>query len=46
MHELWNSLYRVPGGLEGYNDSNWISEAEEMMATSGYVFTLGGGDVS
>ena len=32
--------------LEGYSDSNWISDADEMKATSGYVFTLGGGVVS
>jgi hypothetical protein len=34
-----------PRGLEGYSDSNWISDAK-MKATSGYVFTLGGGAVS
>jgi hypothetical protein len=27
-------------------DSNWISHADEIKATSGYVFTLGGGAVS
>jgi len=32
-----------PGVLEGYSDSNWISEANELKATSGYIFTLGGG---
>nr|CAD41297.2 OSJNBa0020J04.2 [Oryza sativa Japonica Group] len=32
--------------LEGYSDSNWISDADEIKATSGYVFTLGGGTVS
>jgi hypothetical protein len=32
--------------LEGYSDANWISDADELKATSGYVFTLGGGDVS
>ena len=31
-----------PAVLEGYNDSNWISDADELYATSGYVFTLGG----
>ena len=35
-----------PRVLEGYNDSNWISDADEIKATSGYVFTLGGGVVS
>ena len=37
---------RYPRVLEGYSDSNWISEADEIKATSGYVFTLGGGAVS
>jgi hypothetical protein len=32
--------------VEGYSDSNWISDADEIKATSGYVFTLGGGAVS
>ena len=35
-----------PRVLEGYSDSNWISDADEIKATSGYVFTLGGGAVS
>jgi hypothetical protein len=35
-----------PRVLEGYIDSNWISDADETKATSGYVFTLGGGAVS
>nr|ABA97586.1 retrotransposon protein, putative, Ty1-copia subclass [Oryza sativa Japonica Group] len=35
-----------PKVLEGYNDSNWISDADEIKATSGYVFTLEGGAVS
>uniref|UniRef100_J3KUY7 Reverse transcriptase Ty1/copia-type domain-containing protein n=1 Tax=Oryza brachyantha TaxID=4533 RepID=J3KUY7_ORYBR len=35
-----------PMVLEGYSDSNWISDADEIKATSGYVFTLGGGAVS
>jgi hypothetical protein len=34
------------GYLNGYNDSNWISNADEIKATSGYVFTIGGGVVS
>jgi len=29
-----------PPVLEGYSDSNWISDADEIKATSGYVFTL------
>jgi hypothetical protein len=32
--------------LEGYSDANWISDADELKDTSGYVFTLGGGAVS
>ena len=32
--------------LEGYSDSNWISDTDEIKTTSGYVFTLGGGAVS
>jgi hypothetical protein len=35
-----------PKVLEGYSDANWISDADELKATSGYVFTLGGGVVS
>jgi hypothetical protein len=35
-----------PRVLEGYSDSNWISDADETKATSGYLFTLGGGAVS
>ena len=32
--------------LEGYCDANWISDADELYATSGYVFSFGGGVVS
>ena len=35
-----------PKVLEGYSDSNWISDADEIKATGGYVFTLRGGVVS
>jgi hypothetical protein len=35
-----------PTVLEGYCDANWISDADEIYATSGYVFSLGGGAVS
>jgi hypothetical protein len=35
-----------PGVLEGYSDSNWITEVDELKATSGYIFTFGGGAVS
>jgi hypothetical protein len=34
---------RDPKVLEGYSDAYWISNADELKATSGYVFTLGGG---
>jgi hypothetical protein len=37
---------RDPKVLEGYSYANWISDADELKATSGYVFTLGGGAVS
>jgi hypothetical protein len=37
---------RNPKVLEGYSDSNWISDADEINATSGYAFTLRGGAVS
>jgi hypothetical protein len=35
-----------PTVLERYSDSNWISDADEIKATSGYVFTIGGVVVS
>jgi hypothetical protein len=35
-----------PKVLESYYDANWISYADELYATSGYVFSLGGGTVS
>jgi hypothetical protein len=35
-----------PKLLEGHSDSNWISDANEIYATSGYVFTLEGSIVS
>jgi len=35
-----------PAVLEEYSDSNWISDADELYATSEYVFTLGGGAIS
>ena len=31
--------------LEGYCDANWISETKDSKSTSGYLFTLGGGEV-
>jgi hypothetical protein len=35
-----------PKVLEGFYDANWISDADELYATSGYVFLLVGGVVS
>lgn len=32
--------------LEGYCDSNWISKADDLYATTGYAFIHGGGVVS
>ena len=34
-----------PKVLEGYCDVNWISDFDELYATSEYVFSLGGGAV-
>nr|ABA98024.2 retrotransposon protein, putative, Ty1-copia subclass [Oryza sativa Japonica Group] len=44
--ELGLHYTMYPAVLEGYSDSNWISDVDEIKATSGYVFTLGGGAVS
>jgi hypothetical protein len=35
-----------PRVIEGYCDANWISDTDEIYATSGYVFSLGGGAIS
>jgi hypothetical protein len=35
-----------PTVFEGYSDSNWISDIDQIYAISRYVFTLGGGAVS
>jgi hypothetical protein len=35
-----------PTVLEGYSNTNWISDDDELYATSGYVFTLGGAAIS
>jgi hypothetical protein len=34
IHYLW-----YPGVLEGYSDSNWITNADELKATSGYIYS-------
>jgi hypothetical protein len=35
-----------PTVLECYCDANWITGADEIYATSGYIFSLGGGAIS
>jgi hypothetical protein len=35
-----------PAVLEGYYDVNWMLDNDETNSTGGYVFTLGGKDVS
>ena len=37
---------RYPTVLEGYCDTNWISNTRDSKSTSGYVFTLSGAAVS
>jgi hypothetical protein len=52
MHYLVGTMdygmhyFGYPAVLEGYNDANWISDVDELYATSEYVFTLGGVAVS
>jgi hypothetical protein len=52
MHYLVGTMdYRIHYSgysvvLEGYSDANWISDMDELYATSGYVFILGGAAVS
>jgi hypothetical protein len=52
MHYLIGTMdYRIhyssyPAVLEGYSDANWISDVDELYATSGYIFTLGGVAIS
>jgi hypothetical protein len=43
-YEIHYSEY--PAVLEGYSDTNWISDVDKLYATSGYVFTLDGATVS
>jgi hypothetical protein len=43
---ILHALERVIGYsrvLEAYSDSNWISDANKIKATNGYVFALCGG---
>ena len=37
---------RYPAVLEGYSDTNWISNTKDSKSTSGYVFTIGGATIS
>ncbi|KAK5771047.1 hypothetical protein PVK06_047221 [Gossypium arboreum] len=43
---LYNNLgvriFRCPAILEGYCNANLVTNNDEMISTSGYVFTLGG----
>ncbi|GKB82920.1 zinc finger, CCHC-type containing protein [Tanacetum coccineum] len=32
--------------IEGYSDTNWISDIKDSRSTSGYMFTLGGATIS
>jgi len=40
--------FTIRGTLQWLKDSglNWIFDVDELYATSGYVFTIGGGAVS
>ncbi|CAL8089136.1 unnamed protein product [Prunus armeniaca] len=35
-----------PNVVEGYSDANWITDNEEVKSTSGYIFLLGGAEIS
>ncbi|GJS09543.1 zinc finger, CCHC-type containing protein [Tanacetum coccineum] len=35
-----------PSVLEGYTDASWISNTKDNSSTSGWVFLLGGGEIS
>ena len=35
-----------PSTLEGYCDASWVSNSDETISTSWYVYTLGGGAIS
>ncbi|KAL0546603.1 hypothetical protein IC582_016515 [Cucumis melo] len=37
---------KFPDVLEGYCDANWVTDNDEVNSTSGYVFLLGGGEIS
>jgi hypothetical protein len=47
-HDIMSYVIHYSGQyvvLEEYSDSNWISNVDEIYATNGYVFTIGGGVV-
>jgi hypothetical protein len=48
MYNLYYSLHYTDylAILEGYNDSNWISDIKNLKSTSGYIFTLDGAIMS
>ena len=35
-----------PTVLEGYTDASWLTERDDHISTSGWIFTLGGGSIS
>nr|GEW84024.1 zinc finger, CCHC-type [Tanacetum cinerariifolium] len=37
---------RYPAVIEGYSDTNWISDIKDSRSTNGYVFTLGRAAIS
>nr|GEY41148.1 hypothetical protein [Tanacetum cinerariifolium] len=40
------SYVGYPSALEGYSNASWINQVEDSSSTSGWVFLLGGGDIS
>ncbi|GJR69566.1 zinc finger, CCHC-type containing protein [Tanacetum coccineum] len=40
------SYIGYPSVLKGYTDASWISNTEDNLSTSGWVFLLGGGAIS
>jgi hypothetical protein len=40
------NYFGYPVVLEGYSDAKWIFDVDDLYATSGYVFTLGGATIS
>ena len=37
---------KFPAVLEGYTDASWISNVRDSKSTTGWVFTLAGGEIS